>query len=182
MEAVVLLLLGLILPAVPHLASGIPVQPHFDYKKLAGLWHRLAMVAKGEDQFIIGPEIQISPMRKGDLSVGMNFIVRLACRFIDFRYRNAGQPGVFNVYHANGDLSTIHVVDTDYNGHLVLHTETAGNSALSLFVRGSDAPESLKKMFEDYVRSLGFSKTDIKYQSQDEQCPLSRPRPKKNQR
>ncbi|KAH0615625.1 hypothetical protein JD844_005083, partial [Phrynosoma platyrhinos] len=80
-----------------------------------------------------------------------------------------GYPEIIHSHlDASGDLSTIHVVDTDYSGYLVLHTETAGNSALSLFARGLEVSESLKKKFEDYVRSLGFSKTDIKYLGQDD--------------
>ncbi|XP_060613286.2 lipocalin-15 [Anolis sagrei] len=170
-----LLVLGFILPGAAQMPSGIPIQPGFDYKKLEGLWQRLALVAQGQEPIILGPEIQVFPLRKGDLSVGRNIVVRLTCRFIDFRYRNTGRSGVFNVFHTNGDLSTVHVVDTDYSDYLVLHTETAGECSLSLYARGTEMSDRMKKKFEDYVRSLGFSKADIKYQGKDDQCPLSQP-------
>ncbi|XP_061460336.1 epididymal secretory protein 4-like [Rhineura floridana] len=166
-------ILGLGLVGTFHLADGIPVQPRFDYQRMEGMWHHIAMVNKGAEPDVVAGVIRIHPMPKGDLSVERNIVVRLACRAVNFRFRHADPPGKFTVFNAKGDQSNIHVVDTNYDGYLVLHTEIGQDTGLHLFARGLEVLDNIKEKFKGHVKSLGFSESDIQYPGKDEQCSMT---------
>ncbi|KAJ6651959.1 hypothetical protein lerEdw1_015901 [Lerista edwardsae] len=153
---------GLILTCMLHLATGIPVQPGFNYEKMEGVWLRTAMALQGPESDAVGDHIRIRPMSKGDLSVDKTFEIRRTCRQGSSRFRHTSTPGKFNIF-SWGSQTTIHFVATDYKSYLVLHIQTADDRGLYLFVRGSEVSDSIKKKFEQHSESLGFSKSSIHY-------------------
>ncbi|XP_072841107.2 neutrophil gelatinase-associated lipocalin [Pogona vitticeps] len=165
------LALGLIHACLAPFITGIPVQPGFRYKKVEGEWQCLAMAVRGAEPAVVASKIKIFPMPRGDLIVGRNIIVRLACSYFQFQYRNAGQPGVFNVFLLGEEPSKIHVVATDYTRYLMLHIQRGRDRALYLFGRELEVSDTTMKKFDHYVRSLGFSGT-VEYPPPDEECSL----------
>ncbi|KAJ7308100.1 hypothetical protein JRQ81_008607 [Phrynocephalus forsythii] len=92
-----LVALGLIQTCLARVDTKVPVQPGFQYKKLEGGWYAQAMVIRGFAPSVVAPKIKIFPLSNGDLDMGRNQKVLKSCQFVEHRYKNLGEPGVFKV-------------------------------------------------------------------------------------
>ncbi|XP_053137736.1 uncharacterized protein LOC128338796 isoform X2 [Hemicordylus capensis] len=137
-----------------------------------GVWHRLGMVTKGEESEVMGVDIKISPLPKGNLDVQQRTLVRDSCRSFSVRFKRMDRSGRFTVLFATRGKSTVHVVDTDNEIYLLLHIETGKDVGLYLYARGVEASGALKKKFKTHAKNLGFSERDIKYPDRDVKCPF----------
>ncbi|NXX01596.1 LCN15 protein, partial [Larus smithsonianus] len=173
---VVLPSLALALLCLLPAGAEVPVQPDFDTKKFAGMWH-VAAIASNCSVFLkmkdgMKSSITIvSFMPEGDLALKLIWPLADKCQKFELLFQRSGQAGH---YVAAQEMRDLRVMETDYSGYAIVQEfKRRGeepHSALQLLTREQDASPQVLQKFKELVPTVGLTQDMVAILPKSGEC------------
>ncbi|XP_042333755.1 epididymal secretory protein 4-like [Sceloporus undulatus] len=145
--------------------TNVPVVENLDVQKLAGKWYPI-ITAKRE--FMPRPNYAytIEPSENGDILLKVE-IPRFGTCKIQKVVLHTVSPSVFSM---DEGLTTIRIVDTDYDTYLIIHFTSEKLVYLNLQGRQKDVLDHVKRKFMAFVEKLEFNPERLFYRHDMDLC------------
>ncbi|XP_053250648.1 epididymal secretory protein 4-like [Podarcis raffonei] len=171
MRPALLLVLGLSPACIFPVAAHIPVQSDFEPRKVAGLWHPVAMVSSTpevpeRDNLTAQMDHRVTVSDSGDLKLTANVMLNGTCTQTTKNLMHTNRPGIFQV----PNKSTVHVMAADYDRYIIFHVTLHSYAAMYLSGRRLDVGGAIEDKFKDFALAQGFPEGNIRFFERAEQC------------
>ncbi|NWH44207.1 LCN15 protein, partial [Fregata magnificens] len=158
--------LALALLCLLRAGAEVSVQPGFNAKKFAGMWHVAATVSNCSMFLKMKDGMKssiatISFTPEGDLAMKLVWPLLDRCQKFELLFQQSGQAGHYMGTSAQ-EKRDLHVMETDYSCYAIVHElQRSGQeptTMLQLLTREQDASPQLLQKFEELIPTVGLTK------------------------
>ncbi|NXQ95855.1 LCN15 protein, partial [Sagittarius serpentarius] len=156
--------LALALLCLLQAGAEVPVQPGFNIKKFAGMWHVSAAVSNCSVFLKMKDGMKssiatISFTPEGDLAMKLLWPLLDRCQKFELLFQRGGQAGNYMAAQEKRDLR---VMETDYSHYAIVHelqqSRQEPSATLQLLTREQDVSPQLLQKFEELIPTMGLTK------------------------